>query len=185
MSLPFLLEIGCEEIPDWMIVPALNHLQQLFQGMLEEKKLPGRVVGVDATPRRLVLKAEDVAERQMDSEELITGPPKSAGPGAAAGFAKKLGTTPEALSVEVTPKGEYLSFRKKVPGRETVAILAEALPTLIPRISFPKTMYWIGKGAVRFIRPIRWILALLGDNVVPFELAGVKSGKVTSGHRRL
>lgn len=185
MSLPFLLEIGCEEIPDWMILPALQHLRQLFEEVLSGNHLSGEVTAVEATPRRLVLKAAGLKKRQADSEELAMGPPKSAGAGAAAGFAKKMGTTPNSLGVEVTAKGEYFSFRKKIAGRDTAAILAEALPLLIPKIYFPKTMYWTGKGGVRFIRPIRWIVALLGEEVVPFEVAGVKSGNTTSGHRRL
>ena len=185
MSLPFLLEIGCEEIPDWMILPALQHLRQLFDEVLSGNHLSGEVTAVEATPRRLVLKAAGLKKRQADSEELAMGPPKSAGAGAAAGFAKKMGTTPNLLGVETTAKGEYLSFRKKIAGRDTAAILAEALPLLIPKIYFPKTMYWTGKGGVRFIRPIRWIVALLGEEVVPFEVAGVKSGNTTSGHRRL
>jgi glycyl-tRNA synthetase beta chain len=87
--------------------------------------------------------------------------------------------------VVATPKGEYLAYNKKVKGRATLDILAGALPELILKIYFPKTMYWTGKGGPRFIRPIRWIVALLGPRVVPFELAGVKSGNVTTGHRQL
>ena len=84
-----------------------------------------------------------------------------------------------------TAKGEYYSYNKHVPGRKTIDVLGEALPVAIPRIYFPKTMYWTGKGGPRFIRPIRWIVALLQDEVVPFEIAGVRSGNVTRGHRLL
>ena len=97
MSLPFLLEIGTEEIPDWMIVPALNQLQDMFQALLDQQVLGGTVTSVDATPRRLVLRAEGLLDRQADVEELVLGPPKSAGAGAATGFAKKMGTTPDQL----------------------------------------------------------------------------------------
>jgi len=181
MSLPFLLEIGVEEIPDWMIVTALENLRLSF----EKLPVPHNSVAVDATPRRLVLRAEGLPERQADSEERILGPAKSAPAQAVAGFARKQGVKPEDLAIEATPKGEYYSFLKKVEGRRTVDILAESLPGLIPQIYFPKTMYWTGKGGPRFIRPIRWIVALLGDETVPFELAGVRSGNLTSGHRRL
>src|SRR5450755_4470685 len=119
MSFPFLLEIGTEEIPDWMITPALNHLQDSFQVLLDQQSLGGRVTSVDATPRRLVLQAEGLVERQADSEELLLGPPKSAGAGAATGFAKKMGTTPDQLGTETTPKGEYFSFKKATKGQET------------------------------------------------------------------
>lgn len=184
-TLPFLVEIGTEEIPDWMIQPALKQLGELFDGLLADNKLGGKVTWLDATPRRLVLKAEGLPQRQPNSADLVTGPPKSAGEGAAAGFARKLGVEVSALNVVKTAKGEYLAYRKKVQGRRTLDILAEALPGLILKIYFPKTMYWAGKGGPRFIRPIRWLVALLGTRVVPFELAGVKSGNVTTGHRQL
>ena len=185
MSLPFLLEIGTEEIPDWMIIPALNNLQDMFQGMLDQHGLAGRVTTADATPRRLVLQADGLIERQADGEEQVFGPPKSAGPGAAAGFAKKMGTTPDQLRTETTAKGEYVIFTKRTQGQATAAILARELPTLILKIQWPKTMYWNGKGSERFIRPIRWIVALLAGDVVPFEIAGVHSGNATVGHRIL
>jgi glycyl-tRNA synthetase beta chain len=140
---------------------------------------------VDATPRRLVLQAEGLAERQSDSEELLLGPPKSAGSGAAAGFAKKMGTTPDQLGTETTPKGEYFSFKKHLKGQATIDILAVELPQLILKIPWPKTMYWNGKNSERFIRPIRWLVALFGDSVVPFELAGIHASNITQGHRLL
>ena len=185
MSLPFLLEIGTEEIPDWMIVPALNNLQDMFQALLDQHVLSGRVTSVDATPRRLVLRAEGLLERQADAEELVLGPPTSVGAGAAAGFAKKMGTTPDQLGTQSTAKGEYFSFAKRTQGQPTGTILARELPNLILKIQWPKTMYWNGKGTERFIRPIRWLVALLGDAIVPFEIAGVKSGNTTAGHRIL
>ncbi len=185
MSLPFLLEIGTEEIPDWMIVPALNNLQDMFQGSLDQYALGGKVASTAATPRRLVLRAEGLIERQADAEELVLGPPKSVGAGAAAGFAKKMGTTPDQLRTETTAKGEYFAFTKRTQGQATAAILARELPNLILKIQWPKTMYWNGKGSERFIRPIRWIVALLGDAVVPFEIGGVNSGNTTAGHRLL
>jgi glycyl-tRNA synthetase beta chain len=181
----FLLEIGAEEIPDWMIEPALADLHARFQKRLDEAKLGGSVAWTDATPRRLVLKSEGLIERQADSEELVSGPPKSAGAGAAQGFAKKNGTTVDKLETVTTDKGEYFSFRKQVTGRLTCEILAEALPGIITGLYFPKTMYWTGRGGVRFIRPIRWIVALLGADIVPFELAGVRSSDSTFGHRVL
>jgi glycyl-tRNA synthetase beta chain len=181
VSLPFLFEIGVEEIPDWMIPDALENLRVLF----EKLEIPHESVTLDATPRRLVLRAEGLPARQADSQERVLGPAKSAPAQAVAGFARKQGVKPEDLTVETTPKGEYYGFIKKVPGRLTKDILAEALPGIILRIYFPKTMYWTGKGGPRFIRPIRWIVAMLGEEIVPFELAGVRSGALTSGHRRL
>jgi glycyl-tRNA synthetase beta chain len=180
-ELKFLLEIGSEEIPDWMIPSALENLRLLF----EKLEIPHESITMDATPRRLVLRADGLTARQPDSEEKVMGPAKSAPAQAVAGFTRKLGVKPEELSTESTPKGEYYYFVKKVEGRATRDILTEALPGLIQQIYFPKTMYWTGKGGVRFIRPIRWLVALLGEDIVPFELAGVRSGALTSGHRRL
>jgi glycyl-tRNA synthetase beta chain len=181
MSLPFLLEIGTEEIPDWMIPDALENLRLLF----EKLAIPHESITMDATPRRLVLRADGLPARQADSEERVMGPAKSAPAQAVAGFARKQGVAPEGPDDRDHPKGEYYSFTRKVAGRQTKDILAEALPGLILQIYFPKTMYWTVKGGPRFIRPIRWIVALLGEEIVPFEMAGVHSGALTSGHRRL
>jgi len=177
----FLLEIGTEEIPDWMIPGALENLRLLF----EKLDLPHESLRLDATPRRLVLRAWGLPMRLRDREERVQGPAKGAPAQAVAGFAKKQGAQPEDLILEVTAKGEYYSHKKRVPGRPVKEILAESLPGVILGIYFPKTMYWTGKGGPRFIRPIRWIVALLGEDIVPFEVAGVRSGALTSGHRRL
>ena len=181
MSLPFVLEIGTEEIPDWMIPTALENLHMLF----EKLELPHETVCLDATPRRLVLRVEGLPERLPDSEERILGPAKSAPPQAVAGFARKQGLKPEDLAVESTPKGEYYVFTKKIQGRRTLDILSESLPGIVLGIYFPKTMYWTAKNGPRFIRPIRWLVALLGEETIPFEIAGVRAGNMTAGHRRL
>jgi glycyl-tRNA synthetase beta chain len=181
VSLPLLLEIGTEEIPDWMIQGALENLRLLF----EKLEIPYESMRLDATPRRLTLRAEGLPARQPDREEKVQGPAKSAPQQAVAGFARKQGIRAEDLALESTAKGEYYVYTKKVQGRETIDILAETLPGVILGIYFPKTMYWTAKGGPRFIRPIRWIVALLGEDIVPFELAGVRSSALTAGHRRL
>jgi glycyl-tRNA synthetase beta chain len=185
MSLPFLLEIGVEEVPDWMIKPALENMRELLAGIITDHNLGGSVSSTDATPRRLVVRAEGIGEAQPDGTKTVSGPPVASGKGAAQGFAKKLGVAVDDLQVVQTPKGEYYSYDKYVPGRKSMDVLAETLPTLITKIYFPKTMYWTGKGGPRFIRPIRWILCMLGSSVIPFELAGVHSGATTRGHRLL
>jgi glycyl-tRNA synthetase beta chain len=184
VSHPFLLEIGSEEIPDWMIPTALDHLVAAFTKLLVENNLAGRVAWTDATPRRLVLKADGLPVGQQDRSETVTGPPKTAAGAAVEGFARKQGVPSDQLKLVTTTKGEFYGLEKLVRGRATSAILAEALPALILGIPWPKTMYWTGKAGPRFIRPIRWLVALLGDAVVEFEVAGVKSGNVTRGHRR-
>jgi glycyl-tRNA synthetase beta chain len=173
MSLDFLLEIGTEEIPHWMIPGALKQLAAA--------DCLGAEPRVDATPRRLVVQASGLPERTPDQEQVIKGPPVSAGDKAAAGFAKKQGVDLQAMQ----KAGDYYELHKVVPGRRAIDILAETLPGVILGIQWPKTMYWTAKDGPRFIRPIRWIVALLGDEVIPFEIAGVKSGNVTRGHRQL
>jgi glycyl-tRNA synthetase beta chain len=169
-----LLEIGTEEIPHWMIPNALAQLAKL--------DLLGATASVDATPRRLVVRATGVPDRTPDQELIVKGPPISAGDKAAAGFAKKQGVDLSAMQ----KIGDYYELRKQVPGRRAVDILAETLPAAIMAIQWPKTMYWVGgKTGPRFIRPIRWLVALLGEDVIPFEIAGVKSGNVTRGQRQL
>ena len=168
-----LFEIGTEEIPDWMIPDALEQMRTLF-GTAEELQL-------DATPRRLVLRAQGLPERQPDREEYVSGPALAAPAAAVEGFARKQGVSREQLEQR---DGKY-GFLRRTAGAETRVLLAQTLPELIGKINWPKSMYWTAKGAARFIRPIRWIVALLDDEIVPFEFAGVPSGAESSGHRRL
>jgi glycyl-tRNA synthetase beta chain len=179
----FLLEIGTEEIPDWMIEPALGDLRNRFQAAFGA--FGGSALITEGTPRRLVLLAKDLAEQAPDVQILIPGPYVSAGEKAAQGFARKQGTTVEALGKMQNAKGERFVFHQLTTGQLAVQALSEKLPEIISSLHFPKSMYWTGKGGVRFIRPIRWILAVIEDQVVPFEVAGVKSGNTTRGHRIL
>ena len=174
-----LLEIGCEEIPDWMLAGALEHLSTAVAALV------GVTPKTDATPRRLVIRAEGLQEHEPDSEERVWGPAKNAPEAAVAGFAKKQGLSPQELEIASDGKNEKYSCIRRTKGRATIDILAAALPQLVLKTPFPKTMYWPGKGGPRFIRPIRWIVALLGDQVIPFEIAGVQSGNESSGHRKL
>jgi glycyl-tRNA synthetase beta chain len=185
-----LLEIGCEEIPDWMLAGALEYLGNAVGAVLKEYNLGDpaiRTVAIrtDATPRRLVVRAEGIPQNEPDSEERVWGPAKSAPEAAVAGFARKQGKTPQDLEILSDGKAEKYSFVRRTKGRPANDILAESLPQLVLKTPFPKTMYWPGKGGPRFIRPIRWIVALLGDEVVSFEIAGVWSGNESSGHRKL
>ena len=168
-----LFEIGTEEIPDWMIPDALEQMRTLF-GQAEQLRM-------DATPRRLVLRAQGLPERQPNREEYVSGPALTAPAAAVEGFARKQGVSREQLEQR---DGKY-GFLRRTPGAETSALLARSLPELIAKINWPKSMYWTAKGGARFIRPIRWIVALLDDQVIPFEFAGVASGGESSGHRRL
>ena len=181
----FLLEIGTEEIPHWMIPGALKQLAAM--------NLFGATPQVDATPRRLVVRATNLPERQSDFEDIVLGPAPRPGfslgdvmDKATEGFIRKQKGPGDEVFIQRTPKGDRWAVRKNLVGRPVRDLLAETLPAAILNILWPKTMYWIGgKTGPRFIRPIRWIVALHDDQVIPFELAGVKSGNVTRGHRIL
>ncbi len=187
----FLLEIGCEEIPDGMIVGALRWLSREFAALAERSRL-GEVrfdPELLGTPRRLALRATGLLEGQPDRELEVVGPrveaayDKSGAPTRALeGFARAQGTTVDQVVRTRTPKGECVAARKKETGRPAAAVLSEALPDLISGIPFAKTMRW-GSGSFRFARPIRWIACLLGSQIVPFEVAGIKAGRRTHGPR--
>jgi glycyl-tRNA synthetase beta chain len=178
-----LLEIGTEEIPDWMIDNALADLQSRFQAAFGQ--FGGNAIRTEATPRRLVLFAEALSEKAADAQTLVQGPYISAGLKAAEGFARKNGTTVDQLAKVQDSKGERYVFHQRIAGQLAVHALREKLPEVISGIHFPKSMYWTGKSGVRFIRPIRWILALFGETVIEFEVAGVRSSNLTRGHRVL
>jgi len=191
MAKEFLLEIGCEEIPAWMIPDALEFLAGRLPALLAERHLPIQRPQVLATPRRLVLHAADMPAHQPDREEVVTGPPTSIAydadgrfTRAAEGFARKQGVAPEALAVISTDKGDYIGLRRQVAGRPARDVLAEILPELIGTVPFPKTMYW-RPDRFRFVRPVRTLLAILDGEVVPFTVAGVTAGDRTFGHRFL
>ena len=177
----FLFEIGCEEIPAGMILKASRELKALLQkhflsnGLLQEKSAEASIETFGA-PRRLVAIARGVRMRQEDVTREITGPPKSVAydqvgepTRAAMSFAEKQGIPVSKLSIVNTPKGEYLCAKQLVIGRPAVQILGEVLPQVIQEISWPRSMYWTGAHGPRFIRPIRWIVALLEGKVIPFR----------------
>ena len=143
-------------------------------------------------PRRLVAIAREVILKQDDITQEILGPPKSVAydavgqpTRAAQSFAEKQRTTIDKLSIVPTPKGEYLAVKKVIVGRPSKDLLAQIIPQAIRELSFPRSMYWRSASDLRFIRPIRWIVAVLDGKVVQFTLAGVTSGNATSGHRFL
>lgn len=179
----FLLEIGVEEIPDWMIEDGLAHLKAELGKIIES--LGGTITLAEATPRRLALKATGLNATQADAVQLLTGPAKGAPEAALAGFAKKSGIDIAQLQLRQVGNGEKYVYEKLVPGQPAAALLSSSLPALILSIPWPKTMLWPAKGGARFIRPIRWLLCLLGEEVVPFTINGIASGNLTRGHRQL
>jgi glycyl-tRNA synthetase beta chain len=187
----FLLEIGCEEIPARMIDAASQEWHERVNRLLERERLSARgTITYFDTPRRLAVLAPSIPAVQPDLTEQVTGPAvsvafKDGKPTAAAhAFAKKAGVEVAHLKRVSTPKGEYLSAQVTRKGRTAGEILAEVLPKEIAAISWPKSMYWRAPGE-RFVRPVRWLVAMLDSEVVALEFAGIKAGNTSRGHRIL
>jgi len=186
---PFLLEIGVEEMPAGDLDSALEQLQRNVPAWLDELRLEHGAVTVSGTPRRLAVFVKALAPRQSDREDLVKGPPaeRAFGPDgvptpAAIGFAKGKGVLPKDLQVRELDGGRYAVAVVRQAGRPAPQVLAETLPGLVAGIKFDKSMRWNASN-VAFSRPIRWLVALLGETVVPFEYAGLRSGRVTRGLR--
>jgi glycyl-tRNA synthetase beta chain len=179
----FLLELRSEEIPARMQDKARDDLARLFAGELAKTGLQAAALVTYATPRRLVLIARDLpVETQAVSEEL-KGPKTSAPPQALEGFLRKTGLTREQLT---TRDGVFYAITEK-PGRATTAVLAEAIPAIIRAFPWPKSMRWGDASAstesLRWVRPLHGIIALFGEDLVDVEIAGIRSGFATFGHR--
>jgi glycyl-tRNA synthetase beta chain len=187
----FLLEIGTEEIPARMIQEASQELLKRVEDLLSKNSLPHQGIKRSETPRRLALIALGIPATQPDVQEQLTGPAtkvayKDGQPTPAAhAFAKKAGVDVSHLQKVTTPKGEYLTASVTNKGKAAAQILAELLPKEVASIYWPKNMYWrVGKPE-RFVRPVRWIVALLDGEVIPLEFAGIKAGNQSRGHRIL
>ncbi|MCH8946402.1 MAG: glycine--tRNA ligase subunit beta, partial [Acidobacteria bacterium] len=193
MSRDFLLEIGCEDIPARMLPGAQTSLKELLEAELKSRGLLSRAaVQTWATPRRLVAYCKEVLPAEADRTEQEIGPPYSVAYDAAGNptraaqsFARKHNVPLSKLTAVKTAKGRYVAVVRHHRGRPARKVLAEVLPSLIRRISFPRSMYWTSPQEMRFIRPIRWLLALYAGEVINFELAGIKSGRFSRGHRLL
>ncbi len=189
----FLLEIGLEEVPARMIAGAEAELRKRVVSLLERERLASGEVAARsyATPRRLAVLVPEVLERQEDVAEEVMGPAvkiayKDGHPAPAAiAFAKKSGVAVEALKIVGTPKGEYVAATAVKPGRGAADVLAAELPKELAGLYWAKNMYWRPGKPERFVRPVRWLLALLGGEVVPVEFGGYTAGRLTYGHRVL
>jgi glycyl-tRNA synthetase beta chain len=185
----FLIEIGCEEIPARMIDAASLELRERLNALLQRERLSprGEVRWLD-TPRRLGVIAPGIPSAQPDLTEQVTGPSaqiafKDGQPTPAAhAFAKKVGVDVSKLEKVSTPKGEYLGAIVTRKGRTAAEILAEMLPKEVASLYWPKNMYWRKRGEV-FVRPVRWLVAMLDEQVIPLELFGITAGKTSRGHR--
>lgn len=186
-----LLEIGTEEIPARFMNPALKQLRENATEELQAENLEYKEIRAVGTPRRLTLLVAGLAPRQKDIKEKKKGPSAKAAFGqdglptkAAQGFARAQGVTVEALFTEVVDGVEYVFALREEPGQSAQKILPAFCERLIKRLSFPKPMFWYNKE-IRFARPIRWLTALYGREVVPFQFAGLESDRKTYGHRFL
>ena len=189
----FLFEIGCEEIPAGMIAKACEEFKVILEKYLSTAGLLDKEpIEVWGAPRRLVAMCKSLRVKQTDSEREVTGPPKSVAydnvgqpTRAALSFAEKQGIPLSKIFITRTPRGEYLAAKLITKGRPAEVILPEILPRAVAEIYWPRSMYWAMKDSVRFIRPIRWVVALLGGSPVKMRIAGVPAGRESSGHRFL
>ncbi|UHA74160.1 glycine--tRNA ligase subunit beta [Paenibacillus sp. 481] len=186
-----LLELGLEEVPARFMRGAMDQLKERMERWLTESRIAYEQVQAFATPRRLALLVHNVADKQTDVHEEVKGPARKIAVNeqgewtkAALGFARSQGAEPEQLFFKELSGVEYVYANKSSIGTETAAVLSEGLTSIIQAMTFPKNMRW-GAYDMRYVRPIRWIVALHGSDIVPMELTRVTSGNVSRGHRFL
>jgi glycyl-tRNA synthetase beta chain len=193
-NLTFLLEIGTEELPADFVANAIAQWQSRIPKSLTDNLLTPESVQVYGTPRRLAVLIQGLPSQQPDREEAIKGPPAAAAfkngepTNAAIGFAKKQGVEVSALAIEATDKGDFIFVQKKTPGRPAQEILAELVLNWLSNLEGKRFMRW-GDGDLRFPRPIRWLVALLDQEILPLQLVNgsttLNSDRVSWGHRVL
>ncbi len=184
-----LVELGTEELPAGDVPTCQEQLGRYVVEALDAARITHGDVALIGTPRRTAIIVRDVSPRQRDVDTLVKGPAAKAAfdangrpTQAAVGFARRFNLDPAELIVKEETGGSYVYAHKHEAGRPTIEVLAEVLPQAIGKITFEKTMRWNASN-VAFARPINWIVALLGDRVIPFEFAGVASGNISFGSR--
>ncbi|MGW6381137.1 glycine--tRNA ligase subunit beta [Peribacillus butanolivorans] len=185
-----LLEIGLEEMPARFVTASMKQLSDKVQKWLKEKAIEFGAVEAFSTPRRLAILVKDVSESQKDIEEEAKGPAKKIAldsegnwSKAALGFVRGQGMTAEDIYFKELKGIEYAHVNKFIKGQPTSQLLSE-LQEIISGMTFPKNMRWANQD-LRFVRPIKWLIALFGNEVVPFSIADVETGRETKGHRFL
>lgn len=192
-SADFLFEIGCEEIPAGMLPGAMKELKVILEKYLTAHNLlQGSPVEVYGAPRRLAASCANVRIKQPDEVKEVQGPSKAVAydasgkpTRAAEGFAHKMNVPIDELVAVSTPKGEYLSAKQVILGKTAKEILEEILPRTVAEIPWTRSMYWTGAKGLRFIRPIRWVVAILDAKPLRFTLGDAVAGNTSSGHRFL
>ncbi|KOR88388.1 glycine--tRNA ligase subunit beta [Paenibacillus solani] len=191
MSRDLLFEIGLEEVPARFLRAAMEQLQDKVVKWLDASRIGHGEVTAYATPRRLAVWVQNVADKQEDISEEVKGPSRKIAldesgqwSKAALGFAKSQGVDPESFTFKELGGVEYIYVTKNSVGVETKSILSEGLHGILTSMTFPKNMRW-GAHEFKFVRPIKWMVALLGSDIIDLEITGVKAGNVTRGHRFL
>jgi glycyl-tRNA synthetase len=186
---PFLFEIGTEELPHGDVVDAIDQLTKAFPEMLDDLRMVYSGFSVLATPRRLVVSIDELAERQSDLEQLVKGPPQERAfdqdgnpTKAAEGFASSKGVSVSELEIREMDGGKYVTAVERKEGLPAHQVLQDALPRLIESIRFRQSMRW-NDPVLSFSRPIRWLLTLHGNSWIPFSYAGLESKPFTRGLR--
>ncbi|AST83463.1 glycine--tRNA ligase subunit beta [Latilactobacillus sakei] len=190
MTKPFLLEIGLEEMPAHVVMPSIQQLEKRVRDFLEEQHLEFGQLKTYATPRRLAILIEDLADKQADIHEEAKGPAKKIAldaegnwSKAAQGFVRGQGLTTDDITFKELKGVEYVYVEKSIIGKPVEAILPE-LKAVIMAMTFPTRMHWADYD-FEYIRPIHWIIALLDDEVIDFSILNVTTGRTTQGHRFL
>ena len=185
----FLFEIGTEELPASELDRAIEQLQSGFETWLAEARLEHDLFEVKGTPRRLTVWVKNLQTRQAGRIVELKGPPADRAfdsegkpTKVAEGFARSKGLQLDQMAVKTFDNGRYVVAEISEPGRTSMELLSEKLPQMITNLRFAKSMRWNQSGA-SFSRPVRWLVAILGNQVVPFEFAGLQSGRTTWGLR--
>ncbi|WP_339063712.1 glycine--tRNA ligase subunit beta [Tepidibacillus marianensis] len=191
MSKDLLIEIGTEEIPARFVDEAVNQLAKRLSSWLEESYITFNQIKNYSTPRRLAVVVQNMAETQQDRVEEMRGPSLKVAKDseghwskAAQGFARGQGATVDDLFVQDVNGVEYVFVKKEYKGEEISKLLPDVMKQMIESMTFPKNMRW-GDEELKFVRPIRWLLFLFGSEIIPIEIAGVKSDRLSFGHRFL
>ncbi|MBM7565659.1 glycine--tRNA ligase subunit beta [Paenibacillus sacheonensis] len=191
MAKDLLLEIGLEEVPARFVRGAMNQLKEKAAKWLETSRIAHGEIEAYGTPRRIAILVRGVEEKQADVNEEVKGPSRKIAQNeqgewskAALGFARSQGVEPSDFFFKEVGGVEYIYANKSSIGTVTADVLPEGLTTLITSMSFPKNMRW-GNYDLRFVRPIKWLVALFGEEIVPMEITAVQSGRTSRGHRFL
>ena len=190
MAKNLLLEIGLEEMPAHVVWPSIKQLEEKLSKFLAENSLTFESIETFSTPRRLAIRVTNIPDRQEDVQEEVKGPAKKIAldaegnwSKAAEGFVRGQGLTTDAITFREVNGVEYVYVTKYIHGKESKEVLTGLLD-VVKSMNFPTMMHW-GDTMFEYVRPIHWIIALLDEEVIPFELLDVQTGRITEGHRFL